>query len=112
MGVLDALELGIDLAGERVAVGVYRVGAVHGDERVEGGGVSLPAAGDDGVAALHEEAVTDVNVGVLGGVGVYGEARGAVEVGERDAVSPVHDVQHQPTAALGAVNGHHDGYVG
>ena len=70
----------IDLAGEGFALGVEGVGAVHRDECAKIRGVALPAAGDDCVAALHEETVADVHFGVLGGVGVNGEAGGSVEI--------------------------------
>ena len=112
VGVAHALELGIDHAGHGAAAGTLGLGDVHRYERLSVGRVVLPAAGDDGVAALHEEAVAEVNIGVFRGVVLDGEASGAVEVGERDAVAAVHDVEHEATAAPGAVGGQQDGDVG
>lgn len=86
--------------------------AAHGDLRGVVGQVELPAAGGDGVAALYEEAVAEVNGDINGRGGGDDGAGGAVEVGEGDAVATVDDVEEAAAAALGAVNGEDDGEVG
>ena len=105
------LHLGVDAPAQRTALGVPRLRRAHADEAGHARQVSLPSARDDHPAALHQEAVADVDRRVRVRAGREGGPGRAIEVGHRHRVAAVDDVQEDAPGALGAVHRQQDGHV-